>query len=118
MKFNRSTHPKFFYYWEGLIEGDILERLNAYKYAKYVLVFIAFCLVMIAMSLIFQGEMVRQRASKKQLDETSIVHKEVLYNKEKTESLNAIMTKLDEVGSSLNFPEKPATNIKNINEEQ
>lgn len=109
--FDRIRSSKAGYYMAGLIQGDLPERMGLYRYTKQIVLCIGVILFVIGLGIIFQNMMIRQSEAKKTMDETSIIFKETFYNKEKTESLNAIMTKLDEVGSKLDFPEKPAVDL-------
>lgn len=104
----KIKHNKFF---RAVVDGNFVEVYNLYRYGGVAAALLAFAIVLIVTSILFFGVMIKNRDAKKALDNSQVLYNEMLYNNERSESLNAIMTGLDKYGSPITFPEEPAIDL-------
>lgn len=105
-------------FFRAIVDGDFVEVYNLYRFGGAAAAILAFAIILILTSIFFFSIMINNREAKKALDNSQILYNEMLYNNERSESLNAIMTGLDRYGSPITFPEEPAIDLTTIKEQE
>lgn len=98
--------------FQAILKGEFLLRLNIGRYFIHIAyTFLLFGLV-IWFSLMIETTMSKVEKSKAVLKELEIVHSQKVFEVVNVSRRSSVEQRLDQLGSPLGEPDKPATNVK------